>query len=205
MRVVACVVSLCLVLVWPASGHASLGLTWPTKQASYRINPRNDDGLQADAVIAAIQRAANVWPSQSGADITLTYAGTTTGSSFQPNYISEVFFRPDSPGAIAETYLWSTGSTLADVDIAFYDAGALFFIDQGCGNGYYLEDTGAHEFGHFIGLAHSDVLTATMAPRSALCDNSLRVLEADDIAGVRALYGVRLVVPTAPTNPRIVR
>lgn len=206
MRLLACVVLIVCWLVLPASGHVSLGLTWPMRDVSYRINPRNDDGLAHDAVIAAIQRAANAWPSQSGADITLTYAGLTTGASFAYNQINEVFFRPEAPPAIAETYLWSIGNTLMDVDIVFYDAGSLFFIDQGCSNGYYLEDTGAHEFGHFIGLAHSDVLNATMFPRSNACDNSLRVLDADDLAGARALYGTRTwPVPLAPINLRIVK
>jgi hypothetical protein len=178
-----------------------LGLTWPSTPVPYYVNPRNDDGLDAASVTAAIRRGAEAWSTQTRANFAMQYAGATSGSSFQPNYVSEVFFTPTSPGAIAEAYLWSYGSTLADVDIAFYDAGALFFTDQPCSGGYYLEDVSAHEFGHFLGLGHSDVLGSTMAPRSADCDGTLRILEPDDIAGAEALYPPVTTPPPPDPEP----
>jgi hypothetical protein len=165
-----------------------LGLTWPSTPVPYYINPRNDDGLDQASVIAAIRRGAEAWSTQTRANFAMQYAGATSGSSFQPNYVSEVFFTPTSPGAIAEAYLWSYGSTLADVDIAFYDAGALFFTDQPCAGGYYVEDVSAHEFGHFLGLGHSSVFGATMSPTSAACETGYRLLDPDDISGAEALY-----------------
>jgi hypothetical protein len=178
-----------------------LGLTWPSTPVPYYINPRNDDGLDPALVVAAIRRGAEAWSAQTLANFAMQYAGATSGSSFQPNYISEVFFTPTSPGAIAEAYLWSSGSTLADVDIAFYDAGALFFTDQPCVGGYYVVDVAAHEFGHFLGLGHSDVLGSTMAPRSADCDGTLRILDPDDIAGAEALYPPVTSPPPDPEPP----
>jgi hypothetical protein len=165
-----------------------LGLTWPSTPVPYYINPRNDDGLDVASVIAAIRRGAEAWSTQTRANFAMQYAGATSGSSFQPNYVSEVFFTPTSPGAIAEAYLWSYGSTLADVDIAFYDAGALFFTDHPCAGGYYVEDVSAHEFGHFLGLGHSSVFGATMSPTSAACETGYRLLDPDDISGAEALY-----------------
>jgi len=58
---------------------------------------------------------------------------------------------------------------------------------------YDLQGVGAHEYGHALGLNHSVVPGATMiattigGPASAL----LRSIEADDIAGVQCIYGVR--------------
>lgn len=52
----------------------------------------------------------------------------------------------------------------------------------------------AHEIGHCLGLGHSAIPTALMAP---LCCNPVH---ADDIAGIRALYGTNPNAPT-PTPP----
>jgi hypothetical protein len=174
---------------------------WPVSQVDYYINPANDDGMDPLQVVAAIQRGADVWSLQTQANFRMRYAGLTVGRSFQPNYINEVFFRPEAPGAIAEAYSWFSGTTTADVDIAYYDGGALFFADQPCANGYYVEDTGAHEFGHFLGLAHTDVPSATMWPFSSPCTVELRTLEADDIAGAEFLYPPSGPPPPPPPPP----
>jgi hypothetical protein len=60
---------------------------------------------------------------------------------------------------------------------------------------YDLQGVGAHEYGHALGLNHSVVPGATMiastfgGPASA----QLRSIEADDIAGVQCIYGVKAV------------
>jgi hypothetical protein len=53
----------------------------------------------------------------------------------------------------------------------------------------YIEDVVIHEFGHALGLGHSDVPDTTMEPSmSGYCDTSQLTLEADDISGIRSLY-----------------
>ncbi len=49
-----------------------------------------------------------------------------------------------------------------------------------------------HEFGHSLGLGHSDVVGSVMEPTYA---GARRALTADDLAGIQALYGAPVVVP----------
>ncbi len=60
---------------------------------------------------------------------------------------------------------------------------------------YDLEATFTHEIGHLLGLDHSGVIGATMQPRQGrnffTAALTMRTLEDDDLAGVRALYGQR--------------
>ncbi len=86
----------------------------------------------------------------------------------------------------------------------FWDGGFKFYAGStGCSGGFYIEDIAAHEFGHALGLGHSTSTAATMYPSTSSCNTSGRSLDADDIAGVTALYPP-LNVPTPPTGVRIV-
>lgn len=47
----------------------------------------------------------------------------------------------------------------------------------------------AHEFGHALGLGHSMVEHALMAPMYKGFEGDSRVLHQDDIRGIQTLYG----------------
>jgi hypothetical protein len=166
------------------------GPRWPTSSVTYFVNPANADVAPANA-LAAVQQAASAWSLQSLADIQLIYAGSTSGTTVQNNGVNEVFFSPESSGStIAVCYYWWNGSNqIVDSDIKFYDGGFTFHAGtSGCSGGMFIEDVGTHEFGHFLGLGHSTVAAATMYPSISYCSQSARVLDADDIAGVEAIY-----------------
>jgi hypothetical protein len=64
----------------------------------------------------------------------------------------------------------------------------MFTGTSGCSSGIYIEDVGAHELGHALGLGHSTAADATMYPSYSYCSQSARSLAPDDIAGLEFLY-----------------
>jgi hypothetical protein len=186
--------------------YVSNGHTWGVRQVPYYVNPANNDVSQASAV-AAIQAGAATWGSQSNAAFSFYYMGATNGTTVANNGKNEMFFRNDANGGvIATTYWWYDGTGhLVDADILFYDGGWTFYTGtSGCVDGVYIEDVAAHEFGHALGLGHSSVTTATMYPSITRCATDFRTLDADDIAGVEALYpSTGSTTNTANTAPSV--
>ena len=182
------------IATWPATeaevdAYSTIGHTWPTNLAPYYINTQSSQQLAPDDVEAAVRAAADVWNTQTAANVQLDYAGTTSGSSLTLNYKNEVFFRNEASGYTAATYWWYNGSgTLINADIVFYEGHTWFTGGIGCANGYYVENTGAHEFGHALGLGHAASDAATMWSSTYACMTSKQTLETDDIVGLEPLY-----------------
>ena len=199
----------CSIVLFAAFGvsvktYSTVGHNWGTNQVVYYVNPSNLY-VSDSAAISALQTAAAAWHDQTGANIQLVYGGTTNGSSLALNGKNEVFFRNDSSGYVAETYWWYDGSGhLVDADMVLHE-NYVFFAGSGCSNGIYIEDVAIHEFGHALGLAHSEIAGATMEPSMpGYCDTSQLTLEPDDISGILTLYpptsSSSLQVPTAPSG-----
>ncbi len=70
------------------------------------------------------------------------------------------------------------------------DAAAIGEID--------LQGVACHEYGHAVGLGHSTVSGTTMFPSISGSGGGQRTIEADDINGVKAVYGTK-----SSTKPRI--
>jgi hypothetical protein len=179
------------------------GHVWGVKQIPYYINPQNKYVSDTSAV-AAITSAASTW--RGAANIDLVYSGYTNVSSLTNDRVNAVFFRDDSSGYIAETYWWWDGTGhLVDADIVFHENNKFYSANIGCNSdGYYIENTGAHEFGHVLGMAHSSVELASMWPHSTACETVRESLDPDDVAGLQSLYpGTSTATPTvtAPSAP----
>ena len=130
------------------------GPAWGVRQVPYYINPQNRYVPESNAV-AAVASGASTW--SGAANIELVYAGRTSGSSLTLNGMNEVFFRDDASGFIAEAYWWyDSAGHLLDADIVFHENYRFYSGNSGCnGDGYYIENAAAHEFGHALGLWHS--------------------------------------------------
>ena len=180
------------------------GPKWPEAQTPYVVNAANLD-LPSLAATTALRAGADVWLQQANA-FQFVYAGPSTQTANTFDSVNLIVFRNASSGsAIATTYWWSSGSRIVDADMVFWDGAFRFFSGStGCVGGFYIEDIAAHEFGHALGLGHSTSANATMYPSVSSCNMSNRTLDADDIAGVQALYPPQLLVPQPPTGLRVV-
>ena len=206
VAVSACIVAFATIFSTGARAYTLLGYTWAGSSMAYYINPANLD-VATTAIEPAIRAGADAWRLQSGASFTFSFAGFSAQTTDTYDGINLVLFRNASSGsALATTYSWYSGSRLIDADIVFWDAGFQFFTgSSGCSGGFYIEDVATHEFGHALGLGHSEVGSATMYPSISTCSQGSRALDADDIAGVRALYPPTAVPPVRPTGLRIVK
>jgi hypothetical protein len=200
IAVVAALAAFAVLTAGHVKGYVVYGQKWATANVPFYVNPANND-ITPDAAIAALDKAATAWSSQTGASIRLFLAGTTSGSTIQKNGKNEVFFRNESSGTAAGTTIYYySGSQIVDADIKLYDGGVRFFTGaSGCSGGFYLEDIATHEFGHFIGVGHSPLSSATMYPSINGCTTWARTLDVDDIAAARLLYPSALLqLPAAP-------
>ncbi len=167
------------------------------------------DAAQIDGVM---QRAADTWTAIDCSDVEETVGAPTTdplagfdwaAGAGSPKNHNIVVFRDDDPqdpidawehelGALAITTVTfeSNEGRLLDADVEVNDAGFSFTAcdPADCQPQFDLENTLTHEFGHVLGLDHTDVAEATMFPSAPEGDLSKRSLAEDDIDAVCTIY-----------------
>ncbi|HEY1327901.1 MAG TPA: matrixin family metalloprotease [Casimicrobiaceae bacterium] len=163
---------------------------WPTT-LQWKYNAANAPAqLDKASVIATLQSAFDKWSSQ--CNVQHEYAGETT----TPPHATDGASGPDFqnvvgwkalPANSAWTYDWwqadgAGGRNLvdADIELSVSDVTSLAELDR----------VATHEFGHALGLSHSNVEAAIMAGPPLTEYNMLVGPQADDIRGCRCLYGV---------------
>ncbi|XP_054830147.1 macrophage metalloelastase-like [Eublepharis macularius] len=156
---------------------------WRKRSLAYRINNYTPD-LPRPKVDAAIARAFKVW-----SDVTpLRFTRTRRHADI------EIFF---TSGAHGDKHPFDgKGGVLAHAFGPGRGIGGDAHFDEGEQWSDYNKETNlflvaAHEFGHSLGLDHSNVQGALMYPTySYVHPNNFR-LSADDRRGIQALYGRR--------------
>ncbi|XP_062380006.1 collagenase 3-like [Sardina pilchardus] len=176
-------------------------LKWHTNKLTYRIENYTPDMTVAE-VDDTIERALQVWAKvtplrftriHSGiADIMVSFGGGGHGD----------YYPFDGPGGtLAHAFAPSAGIG----GDAHFDEDENFTYRSS--RGYILFLVAAHEFGHSLGLGHSQDLGALMYPMYIERDPDNFVLSADDVMGIQSLYGPNLNVnpedprPKPPTTP----
>lgn len=172
--------------------YALQGSKWASNELSYRISkyPRRiKDRVAVDKEIA---RAFKMWSDVSPLSFTHKKSG--------PVNIDIQFVRGEHGDGDPFN---GPGGTLAHAFFPRYGGDAHFddeekwTIDEY--NGVNLFQVAAHEFGHSLGLSHSDVRRSLMAPFYRGFEPGFQ-LDRDDIDGVQALYGAVHRTTKAPSK-----
>jgi hypothetical protein len=151
----------------------------------------------------ALQNAMASWTNVSGADHTLTYAGTTAAgwATDGQNTVLWASGNGCTGSCLALTALTlQSGQVIVETDVTFNSA----YSWQTNGTDYDTEAVAAHEFGHTLGIHHTELVGSPEPTMYAsYFGTGGRTLETDDISALQCAetrYGTPPPgVPPAPT------
>ncbi|CAF4783840.1 unnamed protein product [Pieris macdunnoughi] len=182
-----------------AKRYALQGSRWRVKNLTYKIS-KYPSRLNRAEVDAELAKAFSVWADYT--DLTFTQKG-------KGQVHIEIRFEKgehgdgdpfDGPGGtLAHAYFPVYGGD------AHFDDAEVWSINSKRGTNLF--QVAAHEFGHSLGLSHSDVRSALMAPFYRGYDPAFQ-LDQDDIQGIQALYGHKSQIDIGggfSQNPKIPR
>jgi hypothetical protein len=138
------------------------------------------------AIVAQITKSFEKWSSQCG--ITYVYEGETTvaPNSTAPDGVSVVGWGAIDPGLGAWTYAWyqqnGNDRVIFDADVTLSTTNVASLAD--------LDRLMTHEWGHAMGLDHSNTESAIMAGPPSTHYNALVTPQSDDLRGCRCQYGL---------------
>ena len=184
----------------PASAYCLTGIRWPgPSDADVRYNGNgkviNGQCISASAMDSAVTGGITPW----GA---IRYAGTTSATANKRDGINTVGWANLGGGTLGITnylktsrfYNWQCGpNRFADafeVDVRHTTA-YRWFSGGSCpcaaGSAFNLNSVATHEFGHVIGLCHTNQPSSLMYPSFDVCQNKNK--SSDETAGENAIYG----------------
>jgi peptidoglycan hydrolase-like protein with peptidoglycan-binding domain len=169
------------------------GRRWATNNLRYAFQNFTPDIPNA-AATGAVEQAFALWaaytplrftrvPISAGPEIIIRFAA----GAHQVGTASDPAF-DGSGGVLAHAFYPSVppAPVTPIMGDAHFDEAETWTVTVPPGSGIDLVTVAAHEFGHSLGLGHSNVTGALMAP---FYGGPQRFLHNDDIAGIQSLYG----------------
>src|SRR5438874_1077174 len=186
----------------------SISLQWKQLPIRYFVTDRSVSGVTATQFQQTIAHAFSTWDSVEGVALSSQFAGFTSAPPLDDDSVSVIGFanRPNLDRVLGQTSFTFDVVTgeLVESDI-FFNASFQWSVAQaGETDRFDLESIALHEIGHLHGLGHSGLgetelraggrrvlgAEAVMFPIAFSAGTTLdRRLRADDIAGIRDLYG----------------
>ncbi len=196
----------CLILIFTTFYSASAYIRfygqngfiyWGSNVVTYTINSAGSDDIPDKSEEAAIRLAFQAWSNVPEASIQFQEDPSGANSSdisgpshlvlFDENNSTGLFTSNSGIVAITPiTFEPSTGQIL-DADIVFNGRDHQFSVDGKAGT-FDVQAIATHEIGHFLGLDHSAIRSATMFPFTQKNEYFPRSLSDDDKAGVANIY-----------------
>ena len=182
-------------------------VTWNKKSIRFAINADDAPSLSEQEVIQAVKDAAAEWSGDlHGANTEFQYDGTSkrlgADLSDEAHLVSFDTTWNQDPSLLAVTHVWSNSNNeIVHFDIEI-NADDVYWSTTGDPNKHDLHNTMTHEFGHALGLEHSDEANASMSSTTSLGELSKRDVHEDDIQGFVSLYPFQEGDDSVdPTNP----
>lgn len=194
------------------------GLYWPNRCVGYSLQQDAAPTVPFDTFAEITRRAFQSWL---GADCGQGQGPSIEVEAFGPISCDAVEYNRYAGNAniiMFRSVTWpysSSSHTLALTTVTFNtENGHIYDVDIEVNAAqvaittaddnvkYDLEAILAHELGHYFGLAHSGVTTATMYSKYARGTTDLRSPEADDHAGLCAVYPVDREASACDPTPR---
>lgn len=202
-----------------SSDFTFTGLVWPgsTPEIPFQVSASLIGSVPYDApfpaAVHAIRNAAERWNVEGRANVRLTFAGLTAVRDVADDGINAILYEdgpcPYAHDGLMATFLHRRGSVVHGFDVVIYRGGLLrgrnFWTAR---TALYpwetdLEGVITHEFGHVLGLGHSERNATVMSSPCHRPTLSTRHLTRSDVEGLQVLYGTESShgLTVTPVNP----
>lgn len=174
--------------------YALQGSKWRRQELTYRISqyPTKFAGGRKHEVDAQIERAFGIWSRVAPIDFVVKREGRVhidIRFASGDHGDGDAF---DGPGnTLAHAYFPQYGGD------AHFDDQEYWTVDSYAGTNIF--QVAAHELGHSLGLGHSNVREALMAPFYQKYKPNFK-LHLDDVLAIQALYGEKAFLPEVPAD-----